>query len=380
MTSWFQWMLSAAGHGLATASALVAGIPQAAPPDPLPAIYEVRRALLPGTDEPPLLWANPLPAPEFEPFAGELSDYLRCVFPKHCRLPVVYQAALAGDAEWLDQALGQGCSPDERTPGGDTPLCAAVRFGNHEAAKMLLLAGADPNLPGAEKQPPLALASLRRPADMIELLLLAGADPNTKFANPVSERLLEQVIVRDLKNHLQSDRGITPLMACASRGDVEGAIALMKYGAKTSSYTGRYRRYPLNFAATQRFLFLMRILLGRPPDAEPDVLVTVDLSQQRAWLTKDGKVVDSTRISTGREGYATPAGRYVITDKHRWHVSNLYHVAMPWFMRLNCGAIGLHSGYVTGRPASHGCIRLPDAKARNFYQLVEVGDEVQIVR
>jgi lipoprotein-anchoring transpeptidase ErfK/SrfK len=52
---------------------------------------------------------------------------------------------------------------------------------------------------------------------------------------------------------------------------------------------------------------------------------------------------------------------------------------MPWFMRLNCSAIGLHSGYVTGRPASHGCIRLPYDQAKLFFSLTGVGDEVQIV-
>jgi lipoprotein-anchoring transpeptidase ErfK/SrfK len=52
---------------------------------------------------------------------------------------------------------------------------------------------------------------------------------------------------------------------------------------------------------------------------------------------------------------------------------------MPFFMRLNCGAIGLHSGYVTGRPASHGCIRLPYEKAQKFFDICRVGDEVQIV-
>ncbi|HEY1051580.1 MAG TPA: L,D-transpeptidase, partial [Prosthecobacter sp.] len=91
------------------------------------------------------------------------------------------------------------------------------------------------------------------------------------------------------------------------------------------------------------------------------------------------RIVNSTTVSTGREGYRTPAGRYVITDKHKSHTSTLYHVAMPWFMRLNCSAIGLHSGYVTGRPASHGCIRLPYEKAKEFFHQVAVGDEVEIV-
>ena len=62
-------------------------------------------------------------------------------------------------------------------------------------------------------------------------------------------------------------------------------------------------------------------------------------SDQRAWLSKNGAVVEHTQISTGRDGYDTPAGRYVITDKHRSHTSTLYHVEMPWFMRLNCSAI-----------------------------------------
>jgi lipoprotein-anchoring transpeptidase ErfK/SrfK len=52
---------------------------------------------------------------------------------------------------------------------------------------------------------------------------------------------------------------------------------------------------------------------------------------------------------------------------------------MPYFMRLNCSAIGMHSGHVTGSPASHGCIRLPYEKAQKFFGICRVGDEVQIV-
>jgi lipoprotein-anchoring transpeptidase ErfK/SrfK len=84
-------------------------------------------------------------------------------------------------------------------------------------------------------------------------------------------------------------------------------------------------------------------------------------------------------VSTGREGFSTPAGRYVVTDKHESWTSTLYHVAMPYFMRLNCSAIGLHSGYVSGRPASHGCIRLPYQKAKQWFGTVKIGDEVEIV-
>ena len=347
-----------------------------------PMVYEIRRAVVPGAEAPAPpkpIWKNPLPAPDFRPFNDDVAAHLRCHCPKQAPLPLVYQAVIAEDVEWLENLLASGLSPDERTDAGDTALCAAARLGKLDCVRALLLAGADPDLPGSGDQPPLALASLRRPVEVIESLLTAGADAEARFASPVDEAILDQVPFKDLRAHLVSDRGVSALMACSGRGDVEGVVALMQYGAKTFTTTKKYRRTSLDFAAVQRFIFLMRVLLGRSPDAEPDVLITVDLSEQRAWLAKDGAVIERTTISTGREGYATPAGRYVITDKHPLHKSTLYHVDMPWFMRLNSSAIGLHSGYVTGRPASHGCIRLPLSMAKKFYSLAKVGDEVQIV-
>lgn len=342
-------------------------------------VYEIRRAVVPGGVDDPPIWTNPLPAPKFNAFHDDVTEHLRCTFPEVPQLPVIYQAVIANDMEWLRRLLAQGMSPDQRTSADDTPLCAAVRLGLPEMVRTLLLAGADPNLAGAYGQPPLALASLRRPAAVMQALLAAGADPETRFESPVDRALLDQVTIKDLRSHLDYDRGVTALMACSARGDVEGVVALLRHGAKTSTCTKKFSRYPINFAATQRYIFLMRVLLGRSPDAEPDTLITIDLSQQRAWLIQNGQVLERTVISTGRDGYDTPAGRYVITDKHRTHTSTLYHVEMPWFMRLNCGAIGLHSGYVTGRPASHGCIRLPYSVAKKFYAMTKVGDEVEIV-
>jgi len=324
--------------------------------------------------------AEPPPPPwQWKPLEHPVNELFRTKVPDTGGLPLLYQAVLNDDAEWISDLIARGANPNEPTPGGDTALCAAIRQMSATCVRTLLMGGADPTLTGFEKQPPLALASLRRGTDIMKSLLIAGVDPNTRFASPVSKAVLNRVTIRDLKNSLESDRGVTPLIACASRGDVEGAAALLKAGAKPSQCTTRYHRYPINFAAAQGYLFLMRIILGRQPESEPTVLVTVDLSSQRAWVTREGKIMDSTSISTGRAGYRTPSGRYIITDKHRSWVSTLYHVSMPFFMRLNCGAIGLHSGHVTGRPASHGCIRLPYDKARKFFSLVDVGDEVQIV-
>ncbi len=352
-----------------------------------PAKPAVVMPVKPSNAEPaPVATIKPKPVPvvavkpqAWRPIIDPISEHWTRLMPRTDALPQAYQAVLNDDPAHLARMIALGVSPHEMTLGGDTPLCAAVRMGRAECVRVLFLSGVDMSLPAHEKQPPIAIASMRRNTEVLKALLDAGVDPNTRFKTPVAKQFIDRCAIKDLRNAMESDRGITPLICCSARGDVEGAVTLMRAGAKPGLGTTRYHRYPINFAATQGYLFLMRVLLGRDPDSEPDTLVTVDLSSQRAWVMKNGSIINSTAVSTGRQGYGTPAGRYVITDKHTSHVSTLYHVAMPWFMRLNCGAIGLHSGYVTGRPASHGCIRLPYEKAKQFFSQVRVGDEVQIV-
>jgi hypothetical protein len=354
--------------------------PVAAVPKPFvgPPVPESLMAELAAAAKPMVV--NPLAIPSYEPFKTSLEAYFRLHQVGSDALPPVYLAALHGDTKLLRNLINSGHQVDDTTPGGDTPLCAAIWHGHEDAVQLLLASGANPERLGREEQPPLALASLRRNTQIMRSLLKAGAAANCRFNYPVSKSICDTVLIKDLRNSLTSDRGVTPLIACAARGDVEGASLLLKSGAKANVPTTKEYRYPINFAATQGYLFLMRVLLGRPADEEPDLLVTVDLSQQKAWIARDGEIIDSTSISSGRSGYATPQGRYVVTDKHASWTSNIYHVAMPYFMRLNCSAIGLHQGHVTGRPASHGCIRLPAAKAKSFFYKVKVGDEVQIIR
>lgn len=352
---------------------ILKAVPIAPPPLPKPDSPEIRPAI-------PVSLQKPTPPSNYEPFKTSLSESLRLEVPQALPLPMVYQAVLMTDKEWLSDLLRSGFGVNEQTPLGDTPLCAAIKSGNGEIVETLLLHGADPNKPGRDGQPPIALASLRRSQDVLPALLRSGANPNATFIKPVPESLIASLPFPELKYSLRKENGVTPLMATAARGDVEATMALLQHGAKAGKPTTTNYRYPINFAAEQRFLFIMRLLLGRSAESEPKHLVTVDLSQQRAVLRRFGQVVDTTKVSTGREGYETPSGRYVITDKHKQWTSTVYHVQMPWFMRLNCSAIGLHSGYVTGEPASHGCIRLPPDKARQWFGLMEVGDEVQIVR
>lgn len=49
--------------------------------------------------------------------------------------------------------------------------------------------------------------------------------------------------------------------------------------------------------------------------------------------------------------------------------------SMPYFVEFKPG-YGLHAGHLPGYPASHGCVRLPYWRARQFYQAVHLGTPV----
>jgi len=113
-----------------------------------------------------------------------------------------------------------------------------------------------------------------------------------------------------------------------------------------------------------------------PPQPTPastlqqGVLIVVSLASQKLYVFKDGAEWGSTTVSTGRVRHGTPEGTFTILQKHLRHRSNIYSGApMPYMQRLTWGGIALHAGHVTGRPASHGCIRLPWDFARQLYAL-----------
>ncbi len=132
--------------------------------------------------------------------------------------------------------------------------------------------------------------------------------------------------------------------------------------------------------------------------------VYVSLSKQRAYLintTTDEIVIDSP-ISSGKRGHSTPKGSYVIKQKDRDHRSSIYGdfvdrsgrtvrrgvstkidsapsgtsyvgASMKWFMRLTNDGVGMHTGFLPGYAASHGCVRMPEQIAQMFYERVKVG-------
>lgn len=134
--------------------------------------------------------------------------------------------------------------------------------------------------------------------------------------------------------------------------------------------------------------------------------IKISLGEQRAYFYKGGELVGVSQLSTGREGKNTSPGTYRIIGKDVNHASSLYGdyvddagnvvmpnielgkdpkppgshykgASMPYYMKIAPG-FGMHAGYLPGYPASHGCIRMPEFMAEDFFRSVSVGTPVTI--
>jgi L,D-transpeptidase catalytic domain/Ankyrin repeat len=206
----------------------------------------------------------------------------------------------------------------------------------------------------------------------------AGADPNAPLAVPVAPAVLDAFEQSWFLTQLRHDSGLTPLMLAAVLGDEEMVRAFLAHGGRPYQRTRRYTTDAVSLACHAGQIRTAQCLLRRDPDDESSQKLVVVLGEQRVTLFRGDDVVLTSKVSTGRKGYATPPGDYLITSKHRDWTSTIYKAPMPYLLRLNASAIGLHQGVVPGYPASHGCIRLPAGKAADFFKTARVGDRVLI--
>jgi hypothetical protein len=113
--------------------------------------------------------------------------------------------------------------------------------------------------------------------------------------------------------------------------------------------------------------------------AEGDVAITVDIANQIAFVFKGESLIGVTNISTGKKGHPTPLGFWTINWKKPKYFSRKYDNApMPWIQNIDDKGIAFHGGVTPGYPASHGCIRLPMAFAKQLYGITKVGNKVVI--
>jgi lipoprotein-anchoring transpeptidase ErfK/SrfK len=117
----------------------------------------------------------------------------------------------------------------------------------------------------------------------------------------------------------------------------------------------------------------------------------------RVFVYTDGVLKATFPIAVGQPAYPTPTGRYVITEKLKdptWIPPN-----SPWakglepippgganplgtrWMGTSATAVGFHGtpmDWSVGTAASHGCMRMHIADAERMFDLIQVGEPVEI--
>ncbi|MGE5212133.1 MAG: ankyrin repeat domain-containing protein [Nitrospirota bacterium] len=262
------------------------------------------------------------------------------------------------------------------TPSTRRALSRALQAGKNDEIRLLLSKNATPPTPEGKNVPFLAYAIASSNVSLFNTLLNCGADPNTVLPSRCDKDFLA-LLPNGLRSYIEEDRSVTMLMLASGLGQVDYLKALIDRGANRTRLTTRNKMSALDLAAETGHWRSAQILLGGGP--APDKLrIEISLAMQRVALVRDGVPIYHARCSTGRAGYSTKRGEFVITNKERNHRSTIYHVEMPYFMRLSCLDFGMHAGYVPNYPASHGCIRLPEDAARKFFSEIPVGTVVTV--
>ena len=282
----------------------------------------------------------------------------------------------------IENLLGKGAPVEEIGPEGDTPLIHALRTNKADLVTSLLSADADPNQFCKEGQRALflVLASKNEAATLALLSHRNSPDLTVIMENPVSEEFRDIFARKGLFDwYCRNETGLTPLMASVMLRSIPLTERLLELGM--DRFAGSTKGvYPIQMAAANSDIKMQQLLIGVSYRDEDQVRkFVIDLSEQKVRYYKNGEVVKTSRISSGKSGYRTPTGEYVITDKTRHKRSNIYNDSpMPYFQRFSCKAIGFHEGNTYSRYASHGCIRLPRSTAQYFWKEGQLGDRVTI--
>jgi len=115
-----------------------------------------------------------------------------------------------------------------------------------------------------------------------------------------------------------------------------------------------------------------------PASAGPERVV-ISIGDQLAYLYRGDTLMAVSTISSGKDAKPTPTGIFSVLDKRPMYRSKKYDNApMPWMQRIDQYGVALHAGFNPGRPASHGCVRLPSEFAKKLYTVTDIGTPVYI--
>lgn len=122
----------------------------------------------------------------------------------------------------------------------------------------------------------------------------------------------------------------------------------------------------------------------------PKRLVLVSIPDRKLALLEEGKVVKVYRVAVGSSTSPSPSGEFEIVNRITNPTYYHPHVVIPasadspigtrWvgLNRKGYGIHGTNEPRSIGRAASHGCIRMSNRDITQFFELVRVGDLVEI--
>ncbi|KAK8060972.1 hypothetical protein PG996_010902 [Apiospora saccharicola] len=191
---------------------------------------------------------------------------------------LLHVAARSGNPELVSLicSIGRGVvDVDGRDHGQSTPAHSACAWGDLEALRALVDAGANIHLQDEHYATPLHDAAGRGHATIVVYLLECGADPvafNRKGYSPLHlaiDARSEAVVRILLRHHVDANlktggegnlKGRTPLSLAAATGSTEVFRALMEHGADPQ-LLGDQGESPLHLAAASGFTEILQFLL-----------------------------------------------------------------------------------------------------------------------
>jgi len=127
------------------------------------------------------------------------------------------------------------------------------------------------------------------------------------------------------------------------------------------------------------------------PASEPKRVIVVSLEDRKLALVEDGQTKKIYTVAVGKPSTPSPEGTFTIERRTK---NPIYHhegktvlpgphnpVGTRW-MGLSIRGYGIHGTNEPssiGKAASHGCIRMAKADLEEFYELVAVGDTVELI-
>lgn len=103
----------------------------------------------------------------------------------------------------------------------------------------------------------------------------------------------------------------------------------------------------------------------------------VDLASRSTWLIEAGQVVAGpVAMRPGDPEAPTPTGTFAVQWKAEQWTSRERLTQMPWSVFFAQGGIAFHQGDLS--TPSAGCVKLGESDARQWFENLQVGDQVQI--